>query len=55
MSKDKGILPDPYMAKTVTAIDVYLNSEASFVFLESEKVDLCNLWQQLKIMIEKPK
>ena len=51
---DKGILMTPANATaTIEAIDVYLKPEASFVFMESEKVDLCILWQELKAMIEK--
>lgn len=50
---DRGILMTPANA-TIEAIDVYLNPDASFVFLESEKTDLINLWQQLKSMIERP-
>ncbi len=39
-------------AELVKAIDAYLNQQATYVFLESEKVDLFILWQELKSLIE---
>lgn len=50
--KPIGMTPGK-LVTTIEAIDVYLKPGVNFVFLESEKTDLCNLWSELKSIIRR--